>query len=1192
VRTREVSHWVRLPRSPEAVWDFITSTDHWRQWWWGDDDLMEVDPGWEKGARLVFDSDWVPTLDEFSPPTRLAFGGHVFELSETGDGGTRFAWAYSGGTMAADTFDPISSAEEEVDAELRLELENALRRLAEALEASADHRRTPSAGEPGGAETVSIAAGPAGPTPPAPQREVRVFVSSTFKDMGAERDELSKRAFIELRRICEDRGVAWTDVDLRWGITDEQKAEGEILPICLTEIENCRPYFLGILGERYGWVPEEIPKDQVEREPWLAEDKGRSVTEMEVLHGVLNNPEMAQHAFFYFRDPHYVETLPEKLQSDYRELPTEEEISRFGPAKAEKRAGERRRRLVGLKERIQARGFPVSGFRDPQELGPLVVRDLGGVLDRLFPAESAPGLPERAAAAHEGVAREAQRVYVPRLEHFHHLDEHALGEGPPLVVRGKAGSGKSALLANWALEHRKIAPGEPMIFHSVGASPESASWDGMLRRILGELAGKLGLEIDLPDHPEALRQTFAKVLNTAAGRSKVVIIIDGLNQLEDRDQALDLVWLPPNIPAKIRLLLSTLPGRPLEELKRRGWPWLEVGPLDREEQRRLIQEYLGLYRKALSGDHLERILASSQTGNPLFLRTLLGELRLHGDHHTLGRAIDHYLDSSGLPELFEKVMNRFEEDYERERPGLVKDALTLMWAARRGLTEDEILDLLGSNGLRLPRAFWSPFHLAAGHLLANRSGFLSLSHEHLRLAVVNKYMPGREAQLAAHRSLAAYFGPREMGTRRLDELPWQLSRSNAWDELADLMADMDFFKAAWEADEFDARRYWTQIEDHSTRRMVDAYGEAIRRPAAHGKWIWTLAALLTTAGYLDEALRLREALSEKSRSKEDLANLMASLGNQAHLLQALGRWDEALQHYEEQETVARRIGRRNGLAVALSGQAGIHRVRGHLDKALELHEQEERVHRKLGDQEGLQYCLGNQGMVLVEQSNLDRAMQLRKEQERISRQIGQADGVRIALDTQSVILRMRGELDEALDLSREAERICRELGDRGGLATNLVNQGIIFLEQGASDAAFSLFQEAERICRDLGGVQDLSVALANQAAILQERGEIEKALGLYREVEEISRPLGYAMGLQNSLGEQGRIRLQYGDTGEALSLLEKQEEICREMGYPLELTQCLNLKGMALSMLGRRGEAEATWKETRDLVERHGLRRG
>ena len=86
--------------------------------------------------------------------------------------------------------------------------------------------------------------------------QLRVFISSPFRDMHAEREELVKQVFPQLRKLCEQRGVIWSDVDLRWGIADEQKAEGHALPICVAEIDRCRPYFIGLLGEGCGprWI--------------------------------------------------------------------------------------------------------------------------------------------------------------------------------------------------------------------------------------------------------------------------------------------------------------------------------------------------------------------------------------------------------------------------------------------------------------------------------------------------------------------------------------------------------------------------------------------------------------------------------------------------------------------------------------------------------------------------------------------------------------------------------------------------------------------------------------------------------------------------------------------------------------------------------------------------------------------------
>lgn len=63
--------------------------------------------------------------------------------------------------------------------------------------------------------------------PAADRREIRVFISATFRDMQEERAELVKQIFPQLRRQCESRGVTWGEVDLRRGVQDEAKAESK-----------------------------------------------------------------------------------------------------------------------------------------------------------------------------------------------------------------------------------------------------------------------------------------------------------------------------------------------------------------------------------------------------------------------------------------------------------------------------------------------------------------------------------------------------------------------------------------------------------------------------------------------------------------------------------------------------------------------------------------------------------------------------------------------------------------------------------------------------------------------------------------------------------------------------------------------------------------------------------------------------
>ena len=88
----------------------------------------------------------------------------------------------------------------------------------------------------------------------------RVFVSSTFVDLAAERRALHKRVFPELQRLCDVLGAQFQVIDLRWGVTAEASLDQRTVALCLAEVDRCRaatrrPYFMLLLGDRYGWRP-------------------------------------------------------------------------------------------------------------------------------------------------------------------------------------------------------------------------------------------------------------------------------------------------------------------------------------------------------------------------------------------------------------------------------------------------------------------------------------------------------------------------------------------------------------------------------------------------------------------------------------------------------------------------------------------------------------------------------------------------------------------------------------------------------------------------------------------------------------------------------------------------------------------------------------------------------------------------
>lgn len=1020
--------------------------------------------------------------------------------------------------------------------------------------------------------------------------------------MQAERDELLKFIFPQLRRICEQRGVIWGEVDLRWGVTDEQAAEGKVLPICLEEIQRCRPYFIGLLGERYGWLPEEIPQDLVEREPWLAEHRHRSVTELEILHGVLNDPAMAGQAYFYFRDPTYLRSFPVSEQKAYLEEATQKEKLDYGAQEAERRAEDRRHKLAMLKARIRASGLPVrENYADPHALGQLVLQDLTAAIDHLFPEGTQPDPLDRAASDHDAFAQKRTGVYIRRQEYFDRLEAHMRSGAQPLTILGGPGAGKSALLANWASGYREKHLDELVLMHFIGAVTDSGDWMAMLRRIMGEFKRRFEIRQEIPDNADALRTAFANWLHMAAARGRVVLILDGLDQLDDYAGAPDLVWLPPEIPTNIRVVLSTLPGRPYDEITRRGWETQQIETLALEERKKLIQEFLAQFSKALTPAQVERIASSPRSANPQCLRSLLEELRVFGVHEQLDERINYYLDAKTVEALFERILARCEADYERERPGLVGEALSLLWASRQGLTESELLELLGSDGQPLPHAYWSPLRLTLEANLLDLGGLIQIPQAYFREAVKTRYLQSVEQKTRFHLRIADYFGlltwkallsiftSHSWTLRSLEERPWQLLQANAWERLYQLLADKTGFQLAWDRDPNEVKRYWAALEKSSPFRMVAAYYPPRDEFKEDIETLRHLVALFHDFGYLQQALGLSNLILERDAAAGNDGNRSASLNARAGMLRALRDFDGAQRDLLEFLSIARRSKDKASLALALGNLGAVLTEKGELDQAMVYLKEEEAIVRPQGWKGGLQSCLGNQARILAERGDLEGAMKLHREEERLCLEMGNREQLSVCQLNQADVLRRGGELMAAMSLLQKVEAICRQLGQRDRLQRVLGGQADIFFEQGEMDEALALYQEQEGLSRDLGNHRALHLSLQRQALIRKAQGDLDGAMNLLLEEERICVEIGDTLGLASSLGNQANILRRRGDFKKSLAFMKKEEGICRDEKENDELARCLVNQAYLFEQTGRPAEGIPLLEEAYELAKNNGL---
>ena len=462
-------------------------------------------------------------------------------------------------------------------------------------------------------------------------RTFRVLVSSAFSDLPNEHGILHGEVFPKLAELCRRNGWRFqaSDLSSRAGLRDI--------------VSSPPPVYICAVGERYGRrpLPEAIPAAefaQIEKRApagavaflreWYRLD-ANAVPPVHVLErpsGVFAQPETWERFVAAPLRALLVEAVrgldlaPEE-RLKYEASAAEQEIQAAlagkdgGPVHifCFARAGEGvspEPDADALKRRLrQQLGANYYEFT-AKSLGTLVATATAA-LSRLVQAEikrkEKPASEDREEAAHEAFGHERARWFSGRVKAVERISQYLHGADPhPLVIAGPPGAGKSALLAHSVERYRTVRREALVVYRSAGATADSV--DG--RMLLADVCRRLGPTAPGPAAYADLIEQFPERLKASAASAPVAVVLDGLEHWAPLDQARDLDWLPTQVPAGARLVVSTSSVELLSHLKKKvpGENIVELGPMTLAEGGRLLELWLRDAGRTLTASQRTRVL--------------------------------------------------------------------------------------------------------------------------------------------------------------------------------------------------------------------------------------------------------------------------------------------------------------------------------------------------------------------------------------------------------------------------------------------------------------------------------------------------------------------------------------------------------------------------------------------------------
>lgn len=549
-------------------------------------------------------------------------------------------------------------------------------------------------------------------------RTYSVFISSTFADMQSERDYLRMQVFPQINDELKKYCIKLRPIDLRWGIntleTNEESVEEKVLRICIEEINRSKPFFLGLLGNRYGYIPHEESIKDIG-----TGYQDQSITAIEISYGLLRRNDISG-CLFLERDIECYNGMDEHTAQQFDDS-------------QDKEYDKKKEKLKKLKEQIK------------NHLAQTNREDCYLTYSPIWNGKQFVGLEDFGNKVKEGIIREIisyygvegndapfidelrvqkEFLFLRRARLLHRKDFCSVvsdkidNNNGLMLIYGDSGSGKSCIYTMLVDDYSALNEDYIVLYHATDTGLNGKDLTGMLARWCYELENQLQVSHIGIDGYEGTVTYFRQLLKKIPAKKRLLMFIDSVEGFQNSEAGSYLTFIP-KVYNNQWMLLCTCQEDTAQRIStyHKNAELVEIPQLTLDEVKGVMEKFAGFENKEFYEENVKALLEKRSDGkvcteSPIWLSLALNYMMSLGrDDFAEATAISQQHNNSFDKGLIEYINKQIEEFPANPKNLFLKFLVTLqryyndfpihlckiLSASFNGLDEEVLAELMGDN---------------------------------------------------------------------------------------------------------------------------------------------------------------------------------------------------------------------------------------------------------------------------------------------------------------------------------------------------------------------------------------------------------------------------------------------------------------------------------------------------------------